>query len=51
MGQINLYQNTARFYDGGINRKRREDIDFYKDLLKLGIEILDVDCGTKKVMS
>lgn len=46
---INLYQNTAQFYDGGNNRSLSEDISFYTHYIQDGYRILDVGCGTGRV--
>lgn len=46
---VNLYQNTAQFYDGGNNRSLSEDISFYAYYIRNGFKILDVGCGTGRV--
>jgi ubiquinone/menaquinone biosynthesis C-methylase UbiE len=46
---VNLYKNTAQFYDGGNDRSLSEDISFYKTFIQDGCRILDVGCGTGRV--
>lgn len=45
----NLYQNTAIFYDGGNSRSHSEDIGFFKKMVKAGMKILEIGCGTGRV--
>lgn len=45
----NIYENTARFYDGGNHRNFNEDIRFYKKFIKSGMKVLDIGCGTGRV--
>lgn len=46
---VNLYQNSAQFYDGGNSRSLSEDVSFYKHYVQDGFKILDVGCGTGRV--
>lgn len=46
---VNLYQNTAQFYDGGNNRSQSQDISFYIHYIQDSYRILDVGCGTGRV--
>jgi SAM-dependent methyltransferase len=46
---VNLYQNTAIYYDGGNQRSLSEDLEFYKHFIKANSSLLDIGCGTGRV--
>lgn len=48
--QVNLYTNTAIFYDLDIdNRDDRQEIQFYIDRLPTNKKVLDLTCGTGRI--